>query len=60
MALSSIVGDLTESVLKRSSGIKDSGKIIPGRGGILDSIDSIVVSAPIFYLLVSILFGPFN
>lgn len=60
MALSSIVGDLTESVFKRSSGIKDSGKIIPGRGGILDSIDSIVVSAPIFYLLVSILFGPFN
>lgn len=60
MALSSIVGDLTESVFKRSSGVKDSGKIVPGRGGILDSIDSIVVSAPIFYLLVSILFGPFN
>ncbi|MGN0728206.1 phosphatidate cytidylyltransferase [Treponema sp.] len=60
IALSAIVGDLTESVFKRSSDIKDSGTIVPGRGGILDSIDSIVISSPVFYLLVSILFGPFN
>ncbi|MBP3366906.1 MAG: phosphatidate cytidylyltransferase [Treponema sp.] len=60
IALSSIVGDLTESVFKRAANIKDSGKIIPGRGGMLDSIDSIVMSAPVYYLLVSVLFGPFS
>lgn len=59
IAASSIVGDLAESVMKRSSGVKDSGHIIPGRGGVLDSIDSIVMSAPLFYLLTSILFKPF-
>lgn len=60
IAAASIVGDLTESVFKRSANIKDSGKIIPGRGGMLDSIDSIVMSAPVYYLLVSVLFGPFS
>lgn len=59
MAFSSIIGDLAESVFKRSSGVKDSGNVIPGRGGVLDSVDSILMSAPIFYLLVSILYGPF-
>ncbi|MCQ2241426.1 phosphatidate cytidylyltransferase [Treponema sp.] len=60
IALSSIVGDLAESVFKRSAGVKDSGNVIPGRGGMLDSLDSIVMSAPIFYILFSIFFGPFN
>ena len=59
IAISSIVGDLAESLFKRSSGLKDSGNVIPGRGGVLDSIDSIVMSAPIYYLLVTILYGPF-
>ena len=59
IALSAIVGDLAESVLKRSTGFKDSGNIIPGRGGMLDSIDSLLLSAPVFYLLVSIFYGPF-
>lgn len=53
---SSIIGDLTESVLKRSCECKDSGNIILGRGGVLDSIDSIIVSAPIFYILITLMF----
>ena len=58
MGCSAIVGDLTESVLKRSADVKDSGKLIPGRGGMLDCVDSIVFSAPIYYWLVSILYNP--
>lgn len=53
-----ITGDLIESVFKRSSGIKDSGNIIPGRGGILDCIDSIVFTAPVFYVVSYFLFKP--
>ncbi|MCR4952683.1 MAG: phosphatidate cytidylyltransferase [Treponema sp.] len=49
-AIAGIVGDLVESVFKRSADIKDSGNIIPGRGGILDSIDSLLIAAPIFYM----------
>ncbi len=50
ISISAIVGDLTESIFKRASGVKDSSKIILGRGGVLDSIDSILVAAPVFYL----------
>ncbi len=45
------LGDLFESVLKRSVQVKDSGSIMPGRGGILDSIDSIIFAAPVFYYI---------
>lgn len=51
-----IVGDLVESALKRGVTLKDSGGIIPGRGGLLDSIDSPVFAAPVFYLGYKLLF----
>lgn len=55
-AIAAIIGDLIESVFKRSCGVKDSGSLIPGRGGILDSIDSIVIAAPVFYIGYNFLF----
>jgi phosphatidate cytidylyltransferase len=47
----SIVGDLVESTMKRFSGIKDSGRIIPGHGGLLDRVDGIVFCAPMIWFI---------
>ena len=53
LTITGLWGDLTESAMKRSVGIKDSGGILPGHGGMLDRLDSLLFSAPAFYYYVT-------
>ena len=57
IALSALgqLGDLSESLIKRDCGVKDSGKIFPGMGGVLDELDSLLFTAPVFYFYISII-----
>lgn len=48
-----IAGDLVESAIKRAAAVKHSGRHVPGRGGVMDSIDSILLGAPVFYAVVA-------
>lgn len=56
VGLAGQLGDLFESLLKRSFGVKDSGNIIPGHGGMLDRLDSILFAAPTLYIYASNIF----
>ena len=53
----SMIGDLAASAIKRNEDIKDYGHLIPGHGGVMDRFDSVIITAPLIYILATLLLG---
>jgi phosphatidate cytidylyltransferase len=52
LSISGTIGDLVESVIKREANVKDSGYFLPGHGGFLDRVDSLILNIPIYFILI--------
>ena len=55
IVISGTIGDLAESLLKRNAGVKDSGTIFPGHGGVLDRFDAVIFATPMVFVFINLL-----